>query len=180
MKKQLRDLVKQIEYGAFYGGSPETLWKVMLKEGYNVKLADVASAISTLMNKMPGIVKWQRQTVARAALPPHTISDFVLGRRRVFPMGQVDPNEALNFESQATAAAIMDIGMARFTVRAQCYREVDEIVQVHDAAAFEVWEDDAEDIAVDIKNCFEQEYERDGRTIPYPVDVKIGDTWAEV
>lgn len=179
MKKQLRDLVKQVEYGAFYGGSPETLWKVLLKEGFNVKLSDVTDAINKLMAKMPGIVKWQRVTVAKASLPPFTITDFVLGRRRVFPMGQVDANEALNFESQATAAAIMDTGMARMDDRiiSRGYKEVDCIVQVHDAAAYECWEDDAEAIAQDVRDCYEQEYERDGRRIPYPVDVEISDTW---
>jgi len=182
MKKQLRDLVKQIEYGAFYGGSPETLWKVLLKEGFNVKLADVAQAISTLMRKMPGIVRWQRQTVAKASLPPFTITDFVLGRRRVFPMGQVDPNEALNYESQATAAAIMDTGMWRMEQRIvdRGYKDAFGIGQFHDAAAYEVWEDDAEDFAADIDDCYTQEYSRDGRTIPYPVEVKIADSWDKV
>jgi DNA polymerase I-like protein with 3'-5' exonuclease and polymerase domains/uracil-DNA glycosylase len=181
-RKQLRDLTKQIEYGTFYGGSPETCWKVLLKDGHNVKLVDVAASIGTLMRQMPGIVRWQRQTVAKASLPPFTIRDFVLGRRRVFPMGQVDPNEALNFESQATAAAIMDTGMAAMDARIidQGYKEVDCIVQVHDAAVYEAWEDDAEDIAQDIHECFSQQYERDGRTIPYPVDVKIGDSWDQM
>jgi glucose/arabinose dehydrogenase len=135
MKKQLRDLVKQVEYGAFYGGSPETLWKVLLKEGFNVRLVDVASAIAALMRKMPGIVRWQRSTVAKASLPPYTITDFVLGRRRVFPMGQVDPNEALNFESQATAAAIMDTGMYRMDQRIidRGYKECFPIVQFANA-----------------------------------------------
>lgn len=180
MKKQLRDLVKQVEYGAFYGGSPETLWKVLLKEGFNVKLTDITAAINALMRKMPGIVRWQRQTVAKAALPPHTITDFVLDRRRVFPMGQVDPNEALNFESQATAAAIMDTGMARMEERIVNYKDAYSIVQVHDAAVYECDEDDAEAIAADITECYTQEYERDGRVVPYPVDVHIADSWDKV
>jgi len=179
MKKQLRDLTKQVEYGAFYGGSPETLWKVLLKEGFNVKLTDVTAAVNALMRRMTGIVRWQRNTVAKAALPPYTIRDFVLGRRRVFPMGQVDPNEALNFESQATAAAIMDTGMARMDdrIRDRGYKQCFPIVQVHDAAVYECWEDDAEDVKADIIDCYTQEYTRDGRTIPYPVDAKIADSW---
>lgn len=179
MKKQLRDLTKQVEYGAFYGGSPETLWKVLLKEGFNVKLTDVTAAVNALMRKMIGIVKWQRNTVAKAALPPYTIRDFILGRRRVFPMGQVDPNEALNFESQSTAAAIMDTGMARMDARIidRGYKECFPIVQVHDAAVYECWEDDAEDVKADVIDCYTQEYSRDGRTIPYPVDAKIADSW---
>jgi uracil-DNA glycosylase family 4 len=180
MKKQLRDLVKQVEYGAFYGGSPETLWKVMLKEGFNVKLSDITDAINKLMQKMPGIVRWQRTAVAKASLPPYTITDFVLGRRRVFPMGQVDPNEALNYESQATAAAIMDTGMYNMDqcIKSRGYKQCDAIVQVHDAAAYMCWEDDAQDVADDVVREYSQSYEREGRVIPYPVDVAITDTWA--
>lgn len=179
MKKQLRDLTKNVEYGAFYGGSPETLWKVLLKEGFNVKLSDVTTAVNTLMRKMSGIVRWQRNTVAKASLPPYTIKDFILGRRRTFPMGQVDPNEALNFESQSTAAAIMDIGMARMDdrVRDRGYKECFPIVQVHDSAAYECWAEDAEDVVADIEDCYEQEYSRDGLTIRYPVECKICDGW---
>jgi uracil-DNA glycosylase family 4 len=179
MKKQLRDLTKNLEYGAFYGGSPETLWKVLLKEGFNIRLTDVTDAINRLMQRMPGIVTWQRATVAKASLPPYTITDFVLGRRRVFPMGQVDANEALNFESQATAAAIMDTGMYLMDQRIidRGYKECFPIVQVHDAAAYECSEDDAEDVAADIVDCYTQEYSREGRTIPYPVECKICDGW---
>jgi DNA polymerase I-like protein with 3'-5' exonuclease and polymerase domains len=124
-------------------------------------------------------VRWQRETVAKASLPPFTIRDFILGRRRVFPMGQVDPNEALNFESQSTAAAIMDTGMYRMEQRIidRGYKECFAIVQVHDAAAYECWAEDAADVAADITDCYTQEYSRDGRTIPYPVDVRIGDSW---
>jgi DNA polymerase I-like protein with 3'-5' exonuclease and polymerase domains len=73
----------------------------------------------------------------------------------------------------------MDTGMDRMEQRIidRGYKECFSIVQVHDAAAYECSEDDAEDVAQDIKDCYEQEYERDGRTIPYPVDVKIADSW---
>jgi hypothetical protein len=40
------------------------------------------------------------------------------------------------------------------------------------------WEDDAEDVARDVVVSYSQEYEREGRVIPYPVDFAITDTWA--
>ena len=59
-------------------------------------------------------------------------------------------------------------------------QEVGAIAQIHDAAVFECWEDDAPRLAEEVTRNFTQSYERDGRTIPFPVDVKIGDTWADV
>lgn len=177
-QKQLRDLVKPLEYGAFYGGAVETLWKNLLKEGKNLKLADVARAVATLMNKMVGVVRWQREAVATAMQPPHEVKDFLLQRRRTFPLGQVEATEAMNFGVQAAGAAIMNTGMAIMAEKLPAHKEVDTIGQFHDAAIFECWEDDAEVIAGEVNTSFHQEYERDGRSIPFPVDVKISKTWA--
>jgi len=177
-QKQARDLVKPLEYGAFYGGAVETLWKNLLKEGKNLKLADVARAVATLMNKMAGVVRWQREAVATALQPPHEIKDFLLGRRRTFPLGQVEATEAMNFGVQAAGASIMNTGMAIMYEKVPAYKEVDTIAQLHDAAIFEVWEDDADQFAKDVNVSFHQEYERDGRSIPFPIEVRVAKSWA--
>jgi uracil-DNA glycosylase family 4 len=179
-QKQARDLVKPLEYGAFYGGAVETLWKNLVKEGRNIKLVDVAKAVQTLMNKMEGVVRWQRECVATALQPPFEIKEFLYGRRRTFPLGQVEATEAMNFGVQSAGASIMNTGMAVADDGLSAYKEAFPIAQIHDAAVFECWADDAEALAVDINGWFHQEYERDGRSIPFPVDVKISDTWAGV
>lgn len=179
-QKQAREVTKNVEYGSFYGGAPETCWKALLKQGYDLKLVDVTRAIGTLMAKMSGVVAWQRNVVARASQPPFEIRDFVLGRRRTFPLGQVEASEAMNAEIQPSAAAIMNLGMARADDGLKAYREAFPIIQVHDATVFECDEDDAEKIAADIPRWFEQSYERNGRTIPFPVEVRIADSWADV
>ena len=179
-QKKARDETKPLEYGAFYGGAPETLWKQMLKEGRNVKLADIAKAIATLMNKMAGVVAWQRNTVALASQPPYEIREFLYGRRRTFPLGQVEATEAMNFGVQAAGASIMNTGMARMDDALAAFKEAFAIAQIHDAAVFECWEDDAPRLAEEVNRCFYQEYERDGRFVPFPVDVKINKTWAGV
>ncbi len=179
-QKKARDETKNFEYGAFYGGSPETLWKTLLKQGHNFKLVDVARAVSLLMNRMTGVVAWQRDCVVRASQPPYEIREFLYGRRRTFPLGQVEATEAMNFGVQAAGASIMNTGMARMDVALTRYKEAFAIAQIHDAAVFECWEDDAEKIAADVKTQFTQSYERDGRSIPFPVDVKIGRSWADV
>lgn len=179
-QKAVRDLTKPLEYGAFYGGSVETLWRNLVKEGQKVQLSDIALAVQSMMNRMEGVVRWQRDSVRRASTPPFEITEFLLNRRRTFPLGQVEATEAMNFGVQAAGAAIMNTGMANAAVGLVRYKEVDMIGQFHDAALFECWEDDAESLAKDVDGWFHQEYERDGRSIPFPVEVKIGDTWADV
>jgi hypothetical protein len=63
-------------------------------------------------------------------------------------------------------------------IKARGYKQCDAIVQVHDAAAYMCWEDDAQDVADDVVREYSQQYEREGRVIPYPVDVAITSTWA--
>jgi DNA polymerase I-like protein with 3'-5' exonuclease and polymerase domains len=177
-QKKAREETKPLEYGAFYGGAPETLWKQMLKEGRNVKLVDIARAVATLMNKMAGVVAWQRNTVAQASQPPYEVRDFLLGRRRTFPLGQVEATEAMNFGVQAAGAAIMNTGMAIMDDALSAFKEAFAIAQIHDAAVFECWEDDAPRLAEAVTRCFTQAYERDGRMVPFPVETRISKSWA--
>ena len=179
-QKQLRDLTKPLEYGAFYGGSVETLWRNLVKEGRSVRLADIAKAVATLMHKMEGVVRWQRNAVATAMTPPYEVRDFLLGRRRTFPLGQVEATEAMNFGVQAAGSAIMNTGMGRMADLIDNFKECEPIGQFHDAAIFECWADDADLVAAAVKDSFTQSYERDGRVIPFPIDLKIGVSWADV
>jgi uracil-DNA glycosylase family 4 len=179
-RKQLRENVKNIEYGAMYMAQLEKLHQTMLKAGNYIRIEDLAVALSKLLKAMAGVVRWQHETVAKASMPPFEIADFVLGRRRCWPMGQVEGPEAVNYGVQTAAAAIMNQGMSRMADRLDNYRQLDPIAQIHDAAVFECWEEDAESVSRDIKECFETEIERDGRKIPFPVDCRIGDDWSEL
>lgn len=179
-QKQLRENVKNIEYGYMYMAQLETLHKTMLKAGNMIKLADLAKAIGRLAQLMPGIIGWQKESIAKAMAPPHEIRDFVLGRARVWPMGNAEGPEAVNFGVQTAAAGIMNSGMARMMLVLPKYRDVFGIGQFHDAALFECWEDDAVRLGADVKASFACEFERDGRRIPFPIELRIGDTWADV
>jgi uracil-DNA glycosylase family 4 len=174
IQKQLRDNTKPLEYGAFYGGSPETLWKNLLKEGFKVTLADVTSAVQKLMQRMPGVVAWQRNCVLTASRPPFEIREKLLGRRRTFPLGQVDQNEAINFGVQSFAASLMDTGMIAMHKRLDDYKEAFEILQIHDAAVYECWEEDALAIRKDVHECYEQ---RVGEIV-FPIESGVSHTWA--
>lgn len=173
-QKQLRDNTKPLEYGAFYGGSPETLWKNLVKEGYKLTLADVTKAVDILMRKMPGVVRWQRAAIQTANTFPYEIREQKYGRRRTFPMGQADQNEAINFGVQAFAASLMDTGMIAMHKRLAKYRDAFEILQIHDAAVYECNEEDAVAILKDVEECYTQS---EGG-IPFPIEATICYSWA--
>ncbi len=177
-QKKARNETKPLEYGAFYGGSIDTLWKQLLKEGRNVKRADVELSVRKLMAKMAGVVRWQHDSV-QLAIQRLQCSDFVLGRLRTFPLGAVEAPEVLNFQAQATAAAIMNIGMAEIDQRLTAsYIEAFPIGQFHDAALFECAEDDAERLMADVIDSFTQTHESQGISVPYTVEAKIATNWA--
>lgn len=178
---QVREQTKPIEYGFMYLAQPETLHRQLLKEGFNIKFADLLKAYARLEKLMGGVRRWQQQSVATASQWPYQIREPILGRFRTWPLGQVEATEACNSGVQPTAAAIMNTGLARFMERSlPLFREVDPLAQVHDAAYFECWEDDAERLGAAIKRDFEHEEQRDGRVVRFPVKVKIADSWDQL
>lgn len=175
---QIREQTKPIEYGWMYLAQAETLHKQLLKEGFQIQFKDLLKAYGRLEKLMPGVRRWQQLSVAIASKPPYQIRDHVLGRFRTWPLGQVEATEACNSGVQPTAAGIMNLGMARFMTNSMWrYRELDPLAQVHDAAYFEVWEDDADRLMADIKRDFEHEEVCDGRRVRFPVKVKKAISW---
>lgn len=177
----LRERIKPIEYGFMYLAQVDTLHRQLLKEGTDIRREDLAKAIAKLGQLMGGVLKWQANAVRKASRPPFEVREVILGRRRVWPMGQVEATEACNSDVQPAAAALMNMGMARFMENSMWkYRDLDPLAQIHDAAYFECWEDDAEALAADIQRDFECERVHNGRTVFFPVNVKKGDSWADV
>ena len=74
----------------------------------------------------------------------------------------------------------MNTGMAIADEGLKAYKQAFVINQIHDAAIFECWADDAPKLAEDVNRWFQQSYERDGRTIPFPVEVRIAQDWANL
>ena len=180
IRKKLRDTIKRPEYGAFYGGQVDTLWKNVVKDFPDVKLQDIARMVELMTAKMPGVTLWHNKLLRDVAVAPHEIRSAVYGRRRCFPLGNADINDVYNFPVQSTGADIMATGLFRIMERLKSYDNAFPILQIHDAMVFECYEEDAERLKEDVRECFEQEHTHNGVTIPFPVDPEIGRSWADV
>jgi DNA polymerase len=180
-RKRLRDSIKRPEYGAFFAGSLDTLWRSIVRDDPTVKLADVARMVKVMATAMPHVSRWQKACVRRACTPPYEILSPFYGRRRCFPLGNANPSEAINFGVQSGTSDIMATGILRILPRLKKYRRrVIPILQIHDAMVFECDEDDAPKLEEDVMACFPDEHTLNGVTIPYPIDCHIGTNWAEV
>jgi DNA polymerase I-like protein with 3'-5' exonuclease and polymerase domains len=92
------------------------------------------------------------------------------------------PTDIANWPIQHFGAWLMSQGLLRMRPKIERYRDdAFWIGQYHDAAMFEVREELAERVAADAKSSFEIVLTtKSGRKVPFPVDVKIDDTWALV
>jgi DNA polymerase I-like protein with 3'-5' exonuclease and polymerase domains len=180
-RKVLRDTVKRPEYGAFYGGSIDTLWKNVVKDYPDVKQADIARMVALMTARMPGVTAWHQKLLRDVAQPPHELRSAIYGRRRCFPLGNADMNDVYNFPVQSTGADIMATGLLRLMPKLRNeYSNADPIIQIHDAIVFECDEADGDRLMTDVKDCFEQTHTHNGVTIHFSVDPAKGRSWADV
>lgn len=162
---------------AFYGGAVETGWKSVVRDYPNVTLQMIGKMVAMMKTKMPGVTAWHERMM-RMADQEGEVRSVIFSRRRAFPLKQFDPSEAINFPVQSSAADLMNRGL--MTILPRLPPSTFPILQIHDAAVFECDEDDAEKIKDLVVTCFTQEVEYEGVTLEFPVDAKIGKSWAEV
>ncbi len=183
-RDKMRDLTKRLEYGAFYGGSIDTLWKSVVKDFPEIKPAAIAQFMQTLGQKMAGVIAW-RQSVLAEATRTGEIRSPILGRREVFPLahlGRVEPTVAYNFIPQSGGADLWAIGAAKFLAKwDQTAMPTDDryariIHNGHDSVLILTREDCADEVEDDVHECWEMEW----AGVPFLMDCKRGKRWSEV
>jgi DNA polymerase I-like protein with 3'-5' exonuclease and polymerase domains/uracil-DNA glycosylase len=176
-RKVRRDLIKRPEYGAFYAGSIETLWKAVVRDYPQVTIGMIGKMVQVMKTRMPGVTKWH-QDMQRMADQQGEIRSMILGRRRCFPIKQFDLTEVVNFPIQASGADLINLGLA--DIMPLLPEGAWPILQIHDAVVFECDEDDQDLLKALVVKCFTREVEYNGNKMNFPVDAKAGKTWAEV
>ena len=176
--KGKRDSMKSAEYGYFYGAVIMTIWKQLIKDGYDVSVRTIAQMFKTFRTRMPKVAMFH-DSLFREVLEKKEIRSFLLGRRRAFPLGSAEPTVVKNFGIQSSLADIMDTALTNFYDRMDKKR--DWIWnQSHDFIGVETDEDRAEEVAKLLKECMTQTFEVRGTKMKFPAEVAIGSNWADV
>lgn len=176
-RKVRRDLIKRPEYGAFYAGSVETLWKSVVRDYPNVTIGMIGKMVQMMKTHMPGVTAWH-QNMMRMADQNGEIRSMILGRRRCFPIKQFDLSEVVNFPIQSSGADLINLGL--MDIMPLLPTDAFPILQIHDAVVFECDEDDQDRLKQLVVKCFTREVTYGGHTMNFPVDAKAGKSWAEV
>jgi uracil-DNA glycosylase family 4 len=181
-KSELRDIVKRGEYGGFYGGEVETLYKSIVMLYPHVTMPEVARIVQIITSKMQRFLAWHNELV-REAMQMGEIRSAILGRRRTFPLGNAEPNVVFNFPIQASAADIVDLGILKLD---RMLRErfgkafIELLVQGHDSVLFEVDEEIADDVADTVTEALSQEHDYRGNRMIFPAKATVAENWKRI
>lgn len=160
-RKALRDLAKTVIYAINYGaGAAKILDSIQSNaryEGPPVRLDVVQRIIATIFQVFPKIPVWRDQQLVTAEKDGE-VRSALHGRRRVYPLGEVDATVAWNFPIQSTAADIVNDSLISF------YRKLPSvdpsafvIAQVHDAIYVECDERLADPVGTLLEQCMTHE-----------------------
>lgn len=186
-RKEWRQRSKPMFYGYVYGAAPTTVWATLVKDGVDdVPYKMVQDFFMKLRKRYPRIAAYHVRLLGdtRKALE---VRDFLMGRRRCFPTGNVPDTEVKNFVAQAGGASIMNTGISRlwdelknrnFYVHGR-RPGAKLLIQGHDAITIECDEDDVEELGKLGDDCLTQEYTVNGVMMRYTVERDVGRSWAE-
>ncbi len=146
-RKALRDLCKRVIYGLNYGAGDKKVLESIYAGGYDgppLNVPMIGRIREAIYTAFEGIPRFQKRLQAQVAKDGEVRSPL-LGRRRVFPLGEVPATEILNFPIQSCGADIINQRSTVLwkAVSAQ-YPNACYIAQVHDAVYYECPEADAE------------------------------------
>lgn len=182
--KVLRDIVKRTVYGLNYGSGAQTVLDAIYDGGYEgppITLNIIKRVIDTYFTEFPGVPSW-RDNILRVATQERRITSPILGRHRIFPLGQVEATVAYNFPIQAGAADIMNLRVW------EVYRGLKDIdptavliAQVHDAIYAECDEARANEVARFIEETLTVEWSlvAGAPKMPFVASAAISENWKE-
>ncbi len=176
--KQMRRDAKVINFGVLYGMSPHGLsaatgMTFIAAKDYIDKYFELRKPILEYMNNLKVIAKEQGYV------------ETMFGRRRPMPdihssnymVRQGAERAAINMPIQGTEADLMKLAMIKvqdyLATRKECYM----LLQVHDSILVECPDDQAQELAKDIKDIMEHVHDL---PVKLTVDTSVGKNWGEL
>ncbi|HEX5456426.1 MAG TPA: DNA polymerase, partial [Candidatus Saccharimonadales bacterium] len=176
--KNMRRDAKVVNFGILYGMSPHGLSVATgMTQGEAKKFIDryfeLRKPILEYMNKSRELARSQGYV------------ETLFGRRRPTPDAKSSnfavraaaERAAINMPLQGTCADIMKLAMIKIQDKLASKDGVDMLLQIHDSVLVECPEEQAEEIAHEIKKIMENAYKLD---IKLTVDTSIGKNWGEL
>jgi DNA polymerase I-like protein with 3'-5' exonuclease and polymerase domains len=181
-RKALRDLCKRVIYALNYGSGDNTILEAIYGGGYNgppITLNMIGQVRRGIFRAFPGVGEYQDDIVKRATRERAVYSPL-LGRRRIFPLGDVPVTEVLNFPIQSAAADIINIRSTDlYEYALQHFPTAQYMAQVHDAVYYLVREDEADDFGkvVTEKLSWTTALYDGGPEVPYSAAAEKAQDW---
>lgn len=185
--KEMRRKAKVINFGILYGMGVNAL-RTNLGEGATRE--ESQKFYNEYFEKFSGLAKYLEETKAEAKRKGYTETFF--GRRRYFEgidskipfIRAMAERMAINAPIQGTSADIIKIAMKRvdeYIEKNKLEEKVYLILQVHDELVYEIKEEIAEDVAIEIKKIMESVIDaKDIKGIVCKAEYAIGKNWGEL
>jgi len=158
-RKALRDVAKRVFYGLGYGAGEATVLASIYDGGYEgppLNTRIIRATMDAIFAEFPGIERWRNTSVDRA-METREIRSPILGRRRIFPLGDIDATVCYNFPIQSCGADIMNTRLAVLAKALEDYPSADLFAQVHDAVYVECDEAVAPKVERLVEDCLTTE-----------------------
>jgi DNA polymerase I-like protein with 3'-5' exonuclease and polymerase domains len=175
-RDKMRDIVKHLEYGGFYGGKDQTLWEDVVSFFPDFTQRQTREFLVAFNQRLPEVLAWRQQTL-NEAINEGVIRSPILGRCQVFPLGRVDPTVAYNYKAQSGGADLWALGAIEFM---KCWDQFDSvdarlIHNGHDSVLVLVRNELAKQVEADVYSCWSREW----NGVPFIMETKIANRWSE-
>lgn len=175
-RKKLRDLTKRLEYGGFYGGAPEVLWRSVVKDWPSLMLRDIENFVRNMNAQLPSVMRWRTEVLKEVTSSREVRSPF-LGRRETFPLGRVDPGVAYNYKAQSGGADLWCLGALDYMAKYPQDKNDGRVIHNgHDSVLILARKETAELVRIAAQTSWTRTI--DGVT--FPMDFQIGERWSDV
>jgi len=180
---EMRRKAKVINFGILYG-----MGAGALSAGLGISRKEAEVYRNEYFNDFYGVTEYIKNVIEEARETGFVKTYF--GRKRrledIMSFNEMLKKEsermAVNMPIQGTSADIIKIAMVRINEFLEKNKKLKDnvkmILQIHDELLFEIKEDVLSDAAEKIKNIMENIMKPYFSEIPFPVEVKIGNSWA--
>jgi DNA polymerase-1 len=189
--KQIRSLVKCVNFGILYGVGPGTLINLVGKAGVDLTYADAEDSIYRWKTQYPGVVRWMRQVEDEVI--ENGYLTMVTGRRRTLLNAERKSGDGYRALRQATNAPVQgtasDLTLTAMYLLHKEFQGKDThlLLNVHDQVGLEFKEKEysREGITEVLQQIMEVEVPREFErrfdyqfTVPLKIDHNVGERWS--